>query len=120
MRRGPNRRQPWRGFLAIRSAVSPAMLDAVDAGRNRQTELGFEQLRQMVSLKDAGLRRRVEKRWGKGEPASTADKENAINRLRLVLKPSGVAGRQAKGDPVAGKQVFQQACGVCHRLFGEG
>ena len=66
------------------------------------------------------LASRVEKRWGKVESASTAEKENTINQLRLVLKPSGVAGRQAKGDPDAGKLVFQQTCAVCHRLFGEG
>ena len=113
-------RQRARNALCSRPAWSAALLDAVDAGKTAQAELGFDQLRQIVALKDTELTKRVEKRWGKVESTSTAEKENTINRLRLVLKPSGVAGRQGKGDPVAGKQVFQQTCGVCHRLFGEG
>jgi putative heme-binding domain-containing protein len=36
------------------------------------------------------------------------------------MSPSGAAGRSGKGNPQAGKQIFQQTCGVCHRLFGEG
>ena len=113
-------RQRARSALCSRPTWSAALLDAVDTGRIVQAELGFDQLRQIVSLKDAGLAQRVEKRWGKVEPASTAEKDNTINRLRLVLNPSGAAGRQAQRDLAAGKQVFQQTCGVCHRLFGEG
>jgi len=97
-----------------------ALLDAVDAGRIAQSELSFDQLRQMVSLKDAVLSSRVEQRWGKIQAASDEEKQNTLNRLRLVLNPSGAAGRSGKGDAAAGKIVFQQACAVCHRLFGEG
>jgi putative heme-binding domain-containing protein len=62
----------------------------------------------------------VERRWGKIQAASDEEKQNALNRLRLVLTPSGAAGRSGKGDAAAGKGVFQQVCAVCHRLFGEG
>ena len=113
-------RQRARNAMCSRVAWAPALLDAVDLGRIAPAELGFDQLRQIVSLNDAKLAQRVEKRWGKVASASTADKENTINRLRLVLNPSGAAGRRGLGDPAAGKQVFQQTCGLCHRLFGEG
>ena len=113
-------RQRARSALCSRPTWSASLLDAVDEGRIAQTDLGFEQLRQIVALKDVALARRVEKRWGKVEPATTADKENAINQLRLVLKPSGAAGRQATGDRAAGQRLFQQTCAGCHRLFGEG
>src|SRR5207244_3843632 len=43
-----------------------------------------------------------------------------VNRLRLVLNPSGVVGRDAKGNLAEGKKVFQTACALCHKLFGEG
>jgi putative heme-binding domain-containing protein len=109
-----------RSALCSRPTWALALLDAVDSGRVAPVELGFEQLRQIVSLKDVALARRVEQRWGKVELATSAEKENTINQLRLVLKPSGAAGRQGTGDPEAGRQVFQQTCGVCHRLFGEG
>jgi putative heme-binding domain-containing protein len=106
--------------LCTRPTWAAALLDAVEAGRITQNEVGFEQLRQIAGLKDAELTRRVERRWGKVQAESTDDKRNAINQFRLVLKPSGAAGREGKGDLAAGKKLFQQSCGVCHRLFGEG
>ena len=108
------------GALCSRAKWAAALVDAVEAGRIAQTEVGFEQLRQIAGLKDAGLMKRIEKRWGRVEAESPEDKRNTINQLRLVLKPSGAAGREGKGDPAAGKAVFQQNCAVCHRLFGEG
>ena len=113
-------RQRARNALCSRPVWAMALLDAVDAGRIAQSELSFDQLRQMVSLKDAPLSSRVEQRWGKIQAASDEEKQNTLNRLRLVLNPSGAAGRSGKGDAAAGKIVFQQACAVCHRLFGEG
>jgi len=108
------------GALCSRAKWAAALVDAVEAGRIAQSEVGFEQLRQIAGLKDAELMKRIEKRWGRVEAESPEDKRNAINQLRLVLKPSGAAGREGKGDPAAGKAVFQQNCAVCHRLFGEG
>ena len=58
--------------------------------------------------------------WGKLETQSPAAKQNTINELKLVLKPSGVAGRDAKGNPDEGRKIFQQACAICHKLFDEG
>src|SRR6185503_17074894 len=51
---------------------------------------------------------------------SPEEKKNFINELRLVLKPSGAAGRSGAGNALEGKMLFQQACGVCHKFFGEG
>jgi putative heme-binding domain-containing protein len=106
--------------LCMRSTWAAKLVDAVEAGRVAQSEVGFEQLRQIAGLKDDELMRRVEKRWGRVQPESPEEKRNTINRLRLVLRPSGAAGREGKGDEAAGKKLFQQNCAVCHRLFGEG
>jgi putative heme-binding domain-containing protein len=113
-------RQRARNALCSRPVWAMALLDAVDAAGIAQDELSFDQVRQMVALKDAELSNRVERRWGKIHPASDEEKQNTLNRLRLVLNPSGAAGRSGKGDAAAGKLVFQQTCAVCHRLFGEG
>src|SRR5206468_2055944 len=61
-------RQRARNALCSRPTWSLALLDSVDGGRIAPTELGFEQLRQIVSLKETGLTQRVEKRWGKVAP----------------------------------------------------
>ena len=117
---GADLRQRGRNALCSRSAWTAVLLDAVDAGTIAQADLGFDQLRQIAALKDPVLTARVEKRWGRIQPASDEEKQNTVNRLRLTLSPSGAAGRSGKGDIAAGKLVFQQNCAVCHRLFGEG
>ena len=49
-------RQRARSALCSRPTWSASLLDAVDEGRIAQTDLGFEQLRQIVALKDVALR----------------------------------------------------------------
>src|SRR5262249_44799188 len=95
-------RQKARNELCSRPVWAEALMDAVDAERIAQTELSFDQLRQMVSLKDPGLSIRIERHWGKIQVASDEEKQNTLNRLRLVLNPSGAAGRSGKGDATAG------------------
>ena len=116
----PELRQRARNALCSRSGWATVLLDAVDDGRLDPGEIGFDQLRQIVSLNSAGLTERVEKRWGRVQSHSAEDLQNTINRLRLVLNPSGVAARVGKGEAAAGKPIFQQNCGICHRLFGQG
>ena len=109
-----------RNALISRPVWATGLLDAVDAGRIAPTELSVDQLQQIVALKDGALAKRVEQRWGKVQAGSDEEKQNTLNRLRLVLNPSGAAGRSGKGDAAAGKILFQQTCALCHRLFGEG
>jgi len=66
------------------------------------------------------LNQSIEKRWGRIHANTAEEKLNSLNRLRLVLNPSGVVGRDAKGDVHEGKKIFQATCAVCHKLFGEG
>jgi putative membrane-bound dehydrogenase-like protein len=113
-------RQRAQNALCTRPTWAASLLDAVDAGKIARAELSFDQLRQLAALKDPTLDARLEKGWGRIQPASDEEKQNTVNRLRLVLNPSGAAGRTGKGDAAAGKLVFQQNCAVCHRLFGEG
>ncbi len=109
-----------RNALCSRRAWSLVLVNAVEAGRIDPKEVTLDQLRQMAALKHGDLEQRLEKRWGKIQSSSPQDKRNSINQLKLVLKPSGVVGREAKGNAVEGKKVFQQACGLCHKLFDEG
>jgi putative membrane-bound dehydrogenase-like protein len=113
-------RQQARAALCSRASWAAQLLDAVDAGSVDAKDITLDQVRQMASFKDTALAGRIEKRWGRVDTASDEEKQNTINRLRLVLNPSGAAGRSGKGDSHAGKQIFQQTCGVCHRLFGDG
>jgi putative membrane-bound dehydrogenase-like protein len=116
----PALRKRARLALCSRAAWAGLLLEAVDAGTIVPAEFTLDDLRQLASLKDQTLQPRIEKRWGKIEAASPEEKKNLVNRLKLVLKPSGVVGRDAKGNVAEGKKVFQATCGLCHKLFGEG
>jgi putative membrane-bound dehydrogenase-like protein len=113
-------RDSARNALCSRAAWAVILLQAVDAGKIDSKEMTLEQLRQLVTLKSPQLSAQVEKRWGKIQAASPEEKRNTINRIKLVLKPSGVVGRDAKGDLAEGKKTFQTTCATCHKLFGEG
>ena len=113
-------RQRTIQILASRLTWAVQLVSAVEQGRIPPKDILLEEARQMTSHNDAELSRRVEKIWGKIQASTSAEKQNRINELKLVLKPSGVAGREVKGRPPEGKQIFQQACAVCHKLFGEG
>jgi len=109
-----------RSACVTRASWAAALLDVIEIKKIPANEISVEQARQMAALKNSDLSKRVEKIWGKIQAESPAEKQNVINRLRLVLKPAGAAGRDAKGNPAEGKKIFQQTCGVCHKLFGEG
>src|SRR5207237_469649 len=83
-------------------------------------EVSRDQVQQMMELKNAELKPHLEKIWGKVQASSSEEKQSTINRLRLVLQPRGVAGRDGKGNAAEGKVIFQKTCAMCHKLFGEG
>ena len=116
----PRLRQRTIQILASRSAWATRLVSAVEQGGIPSKEISLEEARHITGHNDAALSRRVEKIWGKIQAGASAEKQSRINELKLVLKPSGVAGRVVKGRPAEGKQIFQQACAVCHTLFGEG
>ncbi len=107
-------------LLCRRLASARLLVQAVDAGRIDPKDVTLDQLRQLAAIPDADLNRQIEKRWGRIQSDSPEEKRNTINRLKLVLIPSGAVGRSAKGNVVEGKKVFETTCAVCHKLFGEG
>lgn len=109
-----------RSVLCSRPAWASVLVGTVERGVIPAQEITLDEVRQMALLKDAKLTQRMEKVWGKIKPDSPEEKRNFINEVKLVLKPSGAAGRDAKGNPEAGRQVFAQTCGVCHKLFDAG
>ncbi len=108
-----------RTALASRPAWSKQLISAVESGKIDAKEITPEVLRQMIAHNDPELSAAIEKRWGKLQAQSSEEKVSTINRLKLVLNPSGTTHR-FKGDPTNGKTLFTQVCASCHKLFGEG
>ena len=117
---GDDLRSRVRNALCSRPAWARVLVRAVEDGHIAAKDVSLDELRQMSAFKDVELERQIKILWGQIKTDSPAEKRNFINKVKLVLKPSGAAGRDAKGNPVEGHKVFMQACGICHKIFGEG
>jgi putative heme-binding domain-containing protein len=100
-------------LLLGRPAWATKLLDAVDAGKVKQTDITVEQLRRVADYHDKPLDQRVEKRWGRVTGGTPGEKLAVVRRFNNDL-------RAFPGNPKAGHEIFKNTCAVCHKLFGEG
>lgn len=91
------------------------LLDAMEAGRVPRAALTAFQARQIQSMKDSDLTKRVTEVWG-ALKASDAAKRDEIKRYQNQLTSDILA----QADLSHGKEIYSQRCAVCHQLFGEG
>jgi putative membrane-bound dehydrogenase-like protein len=115
----PEARVRARTALASRPAWARALVSAVENGKIAEKEISLELVRQMGRHNDPQLTAALEKRWGKFQTETAAEKISEVNRLKLVLNPSGTTLR-FKGDAAEGKKLFTTVCAGCHKLFNEG
>ncbi|MEW6157372.1 MAG: c-type cytochrome, partial [Verrucomicrobiota bacterium] len=101
--------------LASRPAFARTLLDAVQEGRIPRPDVTAVQIRQLRSLGDAEIDKRVTSLWPELRQLS-ADKQQQVQRYKQML----TAARMAGADRPAGRALYQQVCGTCHVLFGEG
>lgn len=105
----PRLRQAALTVLLARSDRIVELLNRVEAGQVRRTDLDSIQLDFLMNHRDAAIRRRsVELLAG---PA-TGDRQQAVETLLPALSLSG--------DAVRGREIFVERCASCHRLGGEG
>src|SRR5262249_23934841 len=90
-----------------------AFLREVDAGRLSAKDFTIEQLRPVELHRDKALDELVRKHWGSVKSATPEEKLAEVRRINNDL-------RAGAGDAAAGRLLFKQHCGACHRLFGEG
>jgi putative heme-binding domain-containing protein len=99
-------------LLTGRASWAGELLAAVEAGTVAKELVSAEQLR---GIRAAGpeVARRAAVLWPPEKPVSTAVQEAEIARLIAVAGSGG-------GSPYAGKALFMNRCGACHRLFAQG
>ena len=97
-----------------RSAASAAvLLDAVTAKQVPVAEMNANHVRQIHSLGDAGLSKRVADVWGVVKTERDPERVKIVDQFRKLV-------RSGSGDAVAGWKVFDAKCGQCHTIYGKG
>ncbi len=101
--------------LVTRSNAASVLLQAIADGRIPRTDLTPFHARQITSLNDAALTKRLGEVWGSVR-TSDAEKRASSARFRQELS----AERLQSADLGHGRQIFNLACAACHKFYGEG
>jgi len=112
--RGPHR-EAILTALVSRVSFATALIDAVERGDIPPADLSAATVRQIHTLGDAELSRRLTTAWGQIRE-SPADKRQKIAELTAVL----TAAADHPVDLQTGRLLFQKTCSSCHRLYGSG
>jgi putative membrane-bound dehydrogenase-like protein len=136
--------------LSARPAYANSMLDGLAAGKIKHADISASDARQIRSLNDAALTKRLGEIWGEVRDTPEAKLQLLATYKTELSAPAGgrggrgggnagggrAGGGQAlgggarggpaapagavQGDRSAGRVVFNNTCAVCHTLFGEG
>jgi len=101
--------------LVSRPAFARALLDAMAGGKVPPAELTAFHARQIRSLNQPELDRRLAEVWGELRD-SGPEKRALIARIKPQLSPAVLAA----SDPGRGRVVFNKLCASCHMLYGRG
>ena len=111
----PSERPAVIDALVSRAAFARALLDQMAAGSIPRADLSAFQARQVRSLGDPSLQKKLAETWGELRD-SPDDKRAAIVRLKERLAP----GTLASADRGRGRVQFNKLCASCHALYGHG
>jgi putative membrane-bound dehydrogenase-like protein len=104
----PIRRAILDGLLSNKDRTK-LLLDAIEAGRVKSSEIDQLQVKRLTENRDAAIKDRAAKLFAAAMPA---DRAKALADYQPVL--------QMKGDPGKGQVVFEKNCAACHRINGIG
>jgi putative heme-binding domain-containing protein len=99
-------------LLASRPLWAKQFLGAIDAGKLDARVVPLDVVHKLALHKDADVAKLVARHWGRVR-STPKEKQQEILRVGNILKG-------AKADPAAGKVVYANTCGKCHKLYGTG
>jgi putative heme-binding domain-containing protein len=111
----PSERGELLSALVSRPIFASALLEAVSEGRIPRADISAFHARQIRSLNDAGLNKKLAEVWGELRD-SPSDKQQLIIKWKAQLTPALLA----KADKSRGRFLFNTACAACHTLYSEG
>ena len=102
-------------MLVSRAAFARLLLDALDFGKVPRQDISAYNARQIHSLNDPELSKRLAEVWGEFRQTSE-DKQAKMTAWKSKLTPDRIKAANLQ----RGHDVFIKTCAVCHRLYGEG
>lgn len=102
-----------RDVLFGRPGWARLFLAAVEEGRVAAADVPVSQVTILALHKDDEINEKVRQLWGRVESASPGERLAEVRRLNNDV-------RAGPGDAVAGRTLYMEHCGKCHKLFGEG
>jgi putative heme-binding domain-containing protein len=88
-------------------------VQAVQQKKIDPSALNVNQLRKLLTSKDEELSKQVKAIWGTVREGRNPEREEVVQGMRQFLQKS-------RGDAKAGRLVFNNLCGQCHKIYGEG
>ncbi len=111
----PQDRAAVVGLMAARATYAGPLLEAIAHGLIPRSALTAFEARQIRNFNNEFLTRRLAEVWGEVR-TSDADKARLMAQYHALLTPE----RLKHTDLSRGREVFNQVCALCHRLYGEG
>ena len=108
-------KQDALGSLLARAASARALLAAIDAKTLDRAAITAPLARQLQGLRDAAIEAWLAKNWG-AVRATTEDTQKQIATFKKFLTTDSIL----RANAARGRGHFQQACALCHSMFGEG
>jgi putative heme-binding domain-containing protein len=102
-----------QSLLASRKAWAEALVAAIDSGKVDAKTLSEPTVRRLMLFDSPKILETCRKHFGELSGPSPEALRAQIESLTDVM-------RLAKGNPYAGKPLYNQMCGKCHTLFGQG
>ncbi len=100
-------------LLSSRPVWAMELLNAVDSGTIKSTEISDAGLRKMTQHRDDAINQLIAKHWGAIAGSTTEQMQQRLAELTTILS-------DGTGNPKKGKPLYMQNCGKCHQLFSEG
>ncbi len=108
----PRERSRALRIMLGRSDWSPALVDALERGQAKISELALDQKQALSAHPDRKIAERARVLLERGGGLPDPDRQKVLDRLTPLLKEGG--------DSARGKVVFQEQCSKCHRYGTTG
>jgi putative heme-binding domain-containing protein len=100
-------------LLASRRVWALQLLETVEAGRVDKQSVPGDVVEKLARHRDGQVRALALKLWGEVKPSPLTALQKEVDRLAEVV-------RNGAGVPKQGRPLYQNTCGKCHALFGQG